>query len=384
MTRYLRRIPVLAAVVAILSALLVAMPAVPTSAAVGVRWVQIASGFTRPTQVTSPYGVGNRLFVVEQTGIVRMILDGRTQSTPFLDIRSLVKEEGEAGLLSIAFDDGFATSPYVYVAYSNKGNYLTVARFHLRSPTVATVDYASRTTLIGIPHPTYTNHWGGQLVYNGFDGTLLISTGDGGGSGDPRNNAQNNTQLLGKVLRINPWHGCGGKPYCVPSNNPLVPSTSRARKEIWLTGLRNPWRMSIDRPTRRIWIGDVGENAREEVDVMTPWGYRNLGWSCREGTLVYNSRRCGAASSYTAPTLTVAHPEAEALIGGYVYRGSAYPIAGHYIFGDFSTGRVWDYSGGVRSLQPQNIPQLTSIGQGPNRELFASAYDGRIYRMTYS
>lgn len=379
-----RRFPVLAAVIAVLGALLVSVPVVPASAAPGVRWVQIASGFTKPTQVTSPYGAGNRLYVVEQTGIVRMILNGRTQATPFLDIRSLVKVDGEGGLLSIAFDDGFATSPYVYAAYSSKGNYLTVARFHLKSPTSATVDYASRTTLIGIPHPTNTNHWGGQLVYDGSEGTLLISTGDGGGAGDPTNNAQNNTKLLGKVLRINPWHGCGGKQYCIPSSNPLVPSTSPARKEIWLSGLRNAWRMSIDRPTRRVWIGDVGQAAREEVDVMTPWGYRNLGWSCREGTAVYNSSRCGSAA-LTAPTLTIAHPEAKSLIGGYVYRGAAFPaLTGHYIFGDFVTGSVWDYSGGTRKTQPQTVPQLTSIGQGPNKELFASAYSGQIYRMTYS
>ena len=382
MTRNQRRIPALAAVVAVLGALLVAVPVGPASAAVGVRWVQIASGFTRPTQVTSPYGVGNRLFVVEQRGIVRMILNGRTQPTPFLDIRSLVRSNNESGLLSIAFDDGFAISPYVFVAYSSKGKYLTVARYHLRSPTAATVDYASRTTLIGIPHPTHTNHWGGQLVYNGFDGTLLISTGDGGGSGDPNSNGQNNTQLLGKVLRINPWHGCGGKPYCIPSNNPLVPSTSRARKEIWLTGLRNPWRMSIDRPARRIWIGDVGEDAREEMDAMTPWGY---GTSLSAGRGRSSTTRAAARPPPAhCSDNDVSAPGAQSLIGGYVYRGSTYPIAGHYIFGDFVTGRVWDFSGGARRLQPQTIPQLTSIGQGPNRELFASAYSGLIYRMTYS
>jgi hypothetical protein len=249
--------------------------------------------------VTSPIGAGNRLFVVEQTGLVRMILNGRTQATPSLDIRSLVKDDNEAGLHSIEFNVGFANSPYVFVAYSSKGSYLTVARYHPKSPTAATVDHASRTTVIAIPHPTYTNQWGGQLVYSGFDGTLLISTGDGGGTGDPRKNAQNNSQLLGQVLRIDPWH------------------------------------------------------------------------------------RCGNAAGYTGPTLTVAHPDAEALIGGYVYRGSALPLAGHYIFGDYITGNVWDHSGGVRRLQPQNVPQLTSIGQGPNRELFASAYTGRIYRMTY-
>ena len=370
---------------AVLGALVVAVPVTPASAAPGVRWTQIGSGFTRPTQITAPQGVGNRLYVVEQPGIVRLIVNGVTQATPFIDIRSLVREGGEGGLLSIAFNDTFSTSPYVFVAYTSKGGYITVALFHLNSPTAATVNYASRTTLIGIPHPTYTNHWGGQLVYSGFDRTLLISTGDGGGSGDPGNNAQDNTQLLGKVLRIDPWHRCSGRTYCIPSNNPLVPSTSRARKEIWLSGLRNPWRMSIDPPTRRIWIGDVGQDAREEVDAMVPWYYRNLGWSCREGTLTYNASRCGSLSNYAAPTFTVPHPDAKSLIGGYIYRGTAYPaVAGHYIFGDFVTGRVWDFSFGTRKLQPQTISQLTSIGQGPNRELYASAYDGRIYRMTYS
>ena len=380
----MRRVPVLTAVIAVLGALLVTVPVTPATAAPGVRWTQIASGFTKPTQVTAPQGVGNRLYVVEQTGIVRLIVNGQTQATPFLDIRSLVRTDGEAGLLSIAFNVGFATSPYVFAAYSSKGKYLTVVRYSLTSPTAPTVNYASRTTLIGIPHPTYTNHWGGQVVYSGYDGTLLISTGDGGGAGDPRNNAQNNTQLLGKVLRIDPWHRCSGKAYCIPANNPLVPSTSKARKEIWLTGLRNAWRMSMDAATRRIWVSDVGQDAREEVNAMTPWGYRNLGWSCREGTLVYNSSRCGSAA-LTAPTLTIAHPDAKSLIGGYVYRGSTYPqLAGHYIFGDFVTGRVWDYSGGTRKTQPQGIAQLTSIGEGPGRELYASAYDGRIYRMTYS
>jgi glucose/arabinose dehydrogenase len=252
------------------------------------------------------------------------------------------------------------------------------------------VSAATGKVILVVPHPTYSNHNGGYIGF-GPDGYLYLGTGDGGGAGDPRNNAQNLRSLLGKMLRLDVR--CVGHVYCSPATNPYVRSTW-ARHEIWMSGLRNPWRWSFDTNGTQ-WIGDVGQGRWEEVDAVgrTAAAGRNLGWSCREGRATYLSSRCSTRIAYVAPVLTLCHADsvagcrtsksAEALIGGFVYRGAAYPgLQGTYILGDFTTGRIWPYKNGVQG-SPTALSQVSGFGVDDARELYAVTLDGRLVRIGY-
>ena len=238
-----------------------------------------------------------------------------------------------------------------------------------------------------IEHSRFDNHYGGQLAF-GPDGMLYIGTGDGGGGGDQLNTAGDRSDLRGKILRINPLRGCEGKRYCIPNSNPFVGKPGK--DQIWLMGLRNPWRFSFDRRTEDLWIGDVGQDEFEEIDrVPASPARRNLGWSCREGNQVFNASRCRSGVAYLNPTTTVPHPQAESITGGFVYRGDKYRgrIGGAYIFADFGTRRVWLYSQGQgkhlqpRRLGPYDFGGPTSFGVDDHQEILAVTYDGTLWRM---
>jgi glucose/arabinose dehydrogenase len=252
------------------------------------------------------------------------------------------------------------------------------------------VSAATRHTVLVVAHPTYANHNGGDIAF-GPDGMLYLGTGDGGSGGDPHNNAQNPRSLLGKMLRINVR--CSSSTYCIPSTNPYATSTT-ARREIWMTGLRNPWRWSFDTNGDQ-WIGDVGQNKFEEIDAI-PAGSgrgRNLGWSCREGLHVYFPSRCRSTTTYTQPVLELCHADsvsgcpssraAEAVIGGNVYRGSAFPTAvGTYVLGDYVTGRIWPARSGVLGV-PSALAGVSGFGVQDNREIYAVTLDGGLFRIGF-
>ena len=349
----------------------------------------VASGLVRPVLVRSANDGTSRLFVVEQAGRVRTVVGNTVRST-FLDIRGLVASGGERGLLGLAFAPDFRTSHLLWVTYTRGDGALVLARFATRSATAGSVLVTSRRTVLVVPHPTYANHNGGDIAF-GPDGYLYLGTGDGGGSGDPANNAQSLRSLLGKMLRIDVR--CPGHLYCVPRTNPYVASTT-ARHEIWMSGLRNPWRWSFDLNGTQ-WIGDVGQGRYEEIDTVARGtaARRNLGWSCREAKHAYRAARCRTGVTYTPPLLELCHPDSvagcpasragEAIIGGYVYRGTAYPGAvGTYVFGDYVTGRLWPYREGVLGT-PSSFPGVAGFGLQDDGGLYAVTLSGRLYRLGF-
>lgn len=350
------------------------------------RWHPVASGLSQPTQVTSAPDGRNRLFVVQKAGAVRIVRDGRVAAKPYVSIGGRIDPGGEGGLLSVAFSPSFRKDGLLWVAYTSDGNHdVVIARMKARSAGADRVATKTLRTVLRIKHPTYDNHFGGQLGF-GPDKRLYIGIGDGGGGGDPFNAAGDKSDLRGKILRINPYDNCRGNRYCVPNGNPFV--GKRGRDEIWLMGLRNPWRFSFDVRTKDLWIGDVGQDAYEEIDRVGPHPRRiHLGWSCKEGRSTYNVSRCRSSIDYVAPEVVVPHGPAESIIGGFVYRGHRYrdQIGGTYIFADYLTKRVWLYRPGAgRVLQPSRLGTSsgpTSFGVDDRGEIYAVTLDGRLWRM---
>ena len=358
----------------------------PSSASVSPYHVKLtfsrrASGLNQPVLVTSAPGTP-RLFVVERAGRIRVYSKGKILSTSYLDLRSKVNSSGgEEGMLGLAFAPDFARSHKLWVTYTTSNGSLRLSRFTASSATSAKVSRSTERVLLTVPHPTYQNHNSGMLTF-GRDGFLYLTTGDGGGGGDPFHHAQDRKSLNGKLLRIDARHSCGSRYYCIPASNPYVKSKT-FRKEIWAYGLRNAWRFSVDKANGDLWVADVGQNKYEEV-TRIPYGKKawNLGWSCREGKHVYNSARCSATVTYHAPTIEYGHGLGEAIIGGYVYRGKTYAkqLRGLYVYGDFESGRVWVYGRGVsRQVGSLGAQRLTAFGQSRSGELFAVTIDGGLY-----
>ena len=367
----------------LLAAPLLVVPSGNAQAAASISWARRAGGLAQPTQVTSARDGVNRLFVVEKAGRVRVVKHGKVLATPFLDIRSRVNDAGEGGLLSIAFHPHFATHPFFWAAYTNNAGDVRVSRFRARGPHSNRARPGSEKPVITVPHPSrYTNHFGGQLTF-GPGNYLFLSTGDGGGGGDPSNHAQSKKSLQGKILRMKVLgaHQACGRYMCVPSSNPYAGPT-KGRGPIWLIGLRNAWRFSVDPKTGDLWIGDVGQDAVEEVDHITRGGL-NLGWSCREGNTVYNASRCRSGRSYSAPVYTYTHAYGNSITGGFIYRGSRFAsmLGGRYVGGDFGSGKVF-YSAGGGLVTAGQLAGVTSFGEDDSHELWAVTLDGGLYRMS--
>ncbi|HEY7393339.1 MAG TPA: PQQ-dependent sugar dehydrogenase, partial [Gemmatimonadaceae bacterium] len=333
------------------------------------RFETVATGLTSPVYVASPPG-DPRLFVVEQNGRVRIVSNGTLLTQPFLDVRSRVNFNGERGLLSIAFHPSYATNGFFFIYFTDTDGNIRVERFHVSSnPDVA--DAASSTLIIGIAHPTFANHNGGLLMF-GPDGMLYMGTGDGGSGGDPNGNGQNRNALLGKLLRLDVN---GALPYVVPPNNPFV-GQSGARGEIWAMGLRNPWRYAFDRQAGLLYIADVGQDNREEVDVVSAaTGGQNYGWNIMEGTGCYGSQTC-SQTGLTLPVIDYPHSEGCSITGGFVYRGTSIPeIAGQYFYSDYCSGWLRSFrivNGTVTSPKQWDVPGLsspTSFGEDSAGEL---------------
>lgn len=378
----------------------VARPAQPSADAAGVQSGPaaifprlVASGLTHPVAITNAHDGSGRMFITEQSGRVRVYDGSQILPTPFIDLSSLISysSNGERGLLSVAFHPNYTANGYFYVYYTRKSDgAIIVARYHTPAATPNQADPASATPVLEIAHPE-TNHNGGQLQF-GPDGYLYIGTGDGGGGGDEHGaigNAQDLHVLLGKLLRIDVD---GAAPYSIPLSNPFV-GQAGARGEIWAYGLRNPWRFSFDRATGDLFIGDVGQNAVEEVDFQAAGssGGQNYGWRCKEGNQSYNMSTSNCASAtFTAPILVYNHASGcYAVTGGYRYRGARYPqLAGAYFYGDYCTGQIWGarFNGGWTAGSPTaTTASISAFGEDESGELyFSDLGSGSIYQIAPS
>ena len=341
----------------------------PASPAPAVRLERIPGDFSEPLYVTAPPGDTSRLFVVEKGGLVRIIKNNGLLAEPFLDLSDAVSGGPEQGLLSLAFDPAFRRSGKLYVNFTDEDGTTKVAQFAVRADDPDRADATSRVDLLSVPQP-YRNHNGGQLQF-GHDGLLYVGMGDGGGGGDPEGRAQNLESLLGKILRIDVARG--------------------ADAEIYALGLRNPWRFSFDREEGGLWIADVGQNEREEVNYLppqTPPG-ANLGWRGYEGSREYDAATAGQLdrNQLVWPVAEYGHDVGESVTGGYVYRGATIPaLRGHYLYADFVSGRVWAMRG--PNGEPQllegadlQVERISSFGEDARGELYITSLAGSVYRM---
>jgi len=310
----------------------------PSAGALGTS--RVASGLALPVYATAAPG-DPRLFIVEQHGVIRILIGGQLRTTPFLDIDSLIVDPSqfdERGLLGLAFHPDFPESAFIFVDYVSNANKTVIARYPISATNPDSVDASKARVILTIDQP-YTNHKGGTLLF-GPDRYLYIGMGDGGSGGDPENRAQDPQMLLGKMLRIDP---IGGNPYRIPPDNPYL-SDPAYRPEIWAIGLRNPYRWSFDRQTGDQWIADVGQNLWEEVDFdPAGLGKQNYGWRRLEGLVCYNPSTGCDPDTFHLPIHVYDHESNRcAITGGPVYRGSAMPAEqGAYFFADYCSGQVW-------------------------------------------
>ena len=335
-------------------------------------WQQLPlSGLERPVDL-QPDGSG-RLFIIEKAGRIRIVENDQLLATPFLDTTDRVGNNGnEQGLLGLAFHPQYAQNGRFFVNYTDTRGDTVLARFQVSSdPNLA--DPNSETPLLGIDQP-FPNHNGGVLAF-GPDGYLYAGLGDGGAAGDPMGNGQNTGVLLGKVLRLDVD---SAEPYAVPANNPFG-------NEIWAYGLRNPWRLSFDRSTRDLYIGDVGQGEWEEIDFLAAGstGGANFGWDAREGAHDYEG---GGTEGMIDPVAEYSHAEGGCSVtGGYVYRGSMPEWNGIYLYGDYCTGLIWGLLRSGDTWQTQLLfdmdVTITSFGQDAAGELYLISDNGGVYRL---
>ena len=344
-----------------------------------------ALAFERPVFLTHAGDDSEFLYVIEQEGIIHRIdpaSPGRTDV--FLDISPSVTRGGnEEGLLGLAFSPKFAENGRFYVYYSSTNPRRSVlSRFETGADGLADTESEVLVLEVGQPFP---NHNGGMISF-GPDGMLYVGLGDGGSAGDPHRNGQNPGTLLGTILRIDPEQPAQDAPYAIPNDNPFVGDPG-ARGEVWAYGLRNPWRFSFDRATGELWVGDVGQNAREEIDIVYPGA--NYGWNVMEGSTCFRTRSC-SDDGLQAPVVEYGHDLGCSVTGGYVYRGQRMPaLNGVYLYADFCSGRIWGlrYDGTDVTAQAElaRAPfEISSFGEDAGGEVYVLGFDGGIYTFATS
>jgi glucose/arabinose dehydrogenase len=329
-----------------------------SQAGAGIALDVVAEGLDAPVDIATAGDGSGRIFVVEQTGAIRIVKADHLQPTPFLAIADRVAAGGERGLLGLAFHPDYPADPRFFVDYTNVDGNTVVASYRVSPTDPDQADPASETILLTITQP-YANHNGGALVF-GTDGMLYVGMGDGGSGGDPQGNGQALDTLLGKILRIDVLgpDATATKPYGIPSDNPYaeVDASPGARPEIWLSGMRNPWRIRVDDATGILWIGDVGQAAWEEIDAITPaMGGANLGWNTMEGTHCFATDPCDR-SGLTLPVAEYGHDVGCAVVGGVVVHGGGVPaIADRYVFADECSGNIWTLDPTGDGLRPSTL-----------------------------
>jgi glucose/arabinose dehydrogenase len=359
-------------------------PRPTTSVLNSLKLQTVTRNLSAPVFLTAPSGDADRLFVVEQGGTIK-ILDRTTgdELGTFLTLTGIASG-GERGLLGLAFDPQYTVNGRFYVYYTNANGTITIARFVASATNANVADPASQTTLVSIPHPAFTNHNGGMVAF-GPDGCLYAGIGDGGGEGDPNNNAQSLTSRLGKLLRIDPATGtaCTSgtlNPFALNGGHPLV----------WGYGLRNPWRFSFD--GNDLYISDVGQHVHEEINVSTDLNAGrglNYGWRLMEGSACFNPATACNNGTLTAPIIDYTHDNgACSVTGGYVYRGQAIPtIQGTYFYADFCAGFVRSFRVNNGSAVQQtewpllHTSSISSFGQDGLGELYLTSLSGTVFRI---
>ncbi len=365
-----------------------ASPVPPTAApepvrslpdASGYTWAQVAGGLTRPLGLAN--AGDERLFIIEQRGVIRVFSEGQLLEQPFLDIRDrVVDQANEQGLLGLAFHPGYAQNGYFYVNYTGQGGGTLISRFEVSAEDPHRADPGSEFVLLSFNQP-FRNHNGGALAF-GPDGYLYIGTGDGGSGGDPQGNGQRLDTLLGKILRLDVD---SAEPYAIPPDNPLAGGGGRA--EIWAYGLRNPWRLSFDPLSGDLYLGDVGQNAWEEISYLPagqPGGV-NFGWNHREGAHPFATN---LTEGLTDPVAEYRNGGGECSVtGGEVVRNAELPEwEGVYLYGDYCSGRIWglirDSAGAWRSEALFETGfRISSFGRGHDGRVYVVDHGGGVYRL---
>jgi glucose/arabinose dehydrogenase len=334
----------------------------------------VASGLDGPLDIAWAPGRPDDLFVVEQVGRIRLVRDGAVVEQPFLDIAGLVTAGGEQGLLGLAFDPDPADHR-LFVYYTALDGSEVLASYETTDADPDRVDPGSQRILLQMADPA-SNHNGGSLTF-GPDGYLYVGTGDGGGGGDPLGSGRSLDTLLAKVLRLDVnVAGDAAEPYAIPADNPFV-DTAGARPEIFLTGLRNPWRIRFDSTTGDLWIGDVGQNQWEEIDVVRAGDSGlDFGWNLMEATHCYEPATGCDRTGLTLPVAEYAHDLGCSVTGGTVYRGTAIAdLVGQYVFADYCSGRMWILPATGDEFR-ELVPALES---GRSISAIAAAPDGELY-----
>jgi glucose/arabinose dehydrogenase len=344
--------------------------------------------FSSPVFLTTAGDGTHRLFVVEQTGRIRVFLNdsSASQAPVFLDVaKKLSSGGGEEGLLGLAFDPGFSTNGFFYVNYTAPNPLRTViARYHASASTPDKADSSSAFVILEIAQP-FSNHNGGMIAF-GPDGYLYVGMGDGGSADDPGNRAQDLTQMLGKMLRIDVRDTTATRHYRIPPDNPYAGNGAGQREEIWAYGLRNPWRWSFDRPTGGLWCGDVGQGAREEIDRIVRGG--NYGWKIMEGMICRPGGGSCDTTGLIKPLVDYGHDLGIAVTGGYVYHGYRRPdLRGSYLYADYGSGRLWALRMNGSEVSSDSLLiqapfMVSSFGQDEDEEVYVVQYGGTgsIYR----
>jgi len=344
--------------------------------------------FRDPVGIYTTGDQSNRLFVVEQAGIIKVFENNESVNAAsiFLNISDRVASGGELGLLGLAFPRQFNESGFFYVYYTTDNPLRSiVSRFSVSQTNANQANVNSEKILLEVEQP-FPNHNGGQISF-GPDGNLYIGLGDGGGAGDPLGNAQNRSALLGKILRIDVNAASGSLNYSIPRDNPFVGNNRGFREEIYAYGLRNPWRFSFDPTTGRLWVGDVGQNRIEEIDIVKSGG--NYGWNVMEGSLCYSPPSGCNQTGLNLPIWEYNHTVGYAVTGGFVYRGSAFrDLVGAYVYGDYGSGKIWalryDGMNSTNSELAATGVHITSFGLDHKGELYLCASDGNVYNLQRS
>ena len=358
-----------------------------------ISFASFISGLTAPLDLVNAGDGSNRLFIVQRNGTIRIHNGTSLLPTPFIDLKDTVLDNGEQGLLSMAFHPNYAINRYFFVYYTDKEGDITLARYQTSSGNPNVADPLSEVVLLELPKPGtpyFTNHNGGKINF-GADGYLYVSIGDGGSGGDPFNNAQNGNSLLGKMLRLDINNFLAPPYYSIPPDNPYISNPS-VRDEIWAMGLRNPWRWSFDRQTNNIWIADVGQGLWEEIDYRAAGttGGINYGWRCYEGNNTYNTSGCLPPANYVPAIFNYPHNSSTggfSVTGGYVYRGLDFPLlTGYYLCADYVSGNLWkirpDGAGGWNIFQQNGLPgSIAGFGESETGVLYAVSLGGTVYRV---
>ncbi len=353
-----------------------AMRAPASLSAIEIALEPVADGFDRPLFVTHAGDGSERLFVVEQGGLVRVVRGKTVSDAPFLDVKGRISDGGERGLLGLAFAPDYATSGTLYVNYTDTQGATVVSRFTSDDPTSDAPQLTGPETILRIAQP-YANHNGGCIVFEPGTQRLWLGMGDGGAGGDPESRAQNPQELLGKMLVLD--FSAGAKP----------------KPEVVQLGVRNPWRYSFDRETHDLWIGDVGQNAWEEIDFvpLAEAAGVNWGWNLWEGTHPYPEGARPSKDGFRFPITEYGREDGQSVTGGYVYRGSVYPaLAGTYFYADYSAGWIAGLQrtdeNGAELAAPrerrlvESAGNPSSFGEDESGELYVCDIGGTLYRVT--